>query len=98
LVPSPFLIEVGECMLQEVKEYLRVDGDVEDRLIESLIIAGHAFIKNATTPDIDTESELYKTALKILVTHWYENREPTGKAGNIPFSLTDILIQLSLGG
>lgn len=86
---------MDEDLLEEVKEFLRVDGDTDDNLITSLILSANRFIKNATNPNVDTDTELYKTALKMLVAHWYENREPIGKATTLAFSLTDILIQLS---
>lgn len=67
-------------MLAEVKLYLRVDGNFEDELISSLIAAAEAYIKSASgkTRTADgkplADNELYKTAVKMLVSHWYDNR------------------------
>lgn len=81
--------------IQEVKDFLRVDGNDDDFLIDSLMATAEIYIRNATRPDVDTESELYNTASKILISHWYENREPIGKTSTIAFSLESMLIQLA---
>ncbi|TKI81574.1 head-tail connector protein [Bacillus mycoides] len=80
--------------LEEAKEYLRVDGDEEDSLISSFITAAEIYIKNATSKNIDLKSELAKLAARILISHWYENREAVGKAEQLAFSLQSILVQL----
>lgn len=80
--------------LEEAKEYLRVDGNEEDMLITSLITAAEQYIKNSTSKDVNLNDELAKLAARILIAHWYENREPVGKTGKLSFSLQSILIQL----
>ncbi|KXY32221.1 DNA-packaging protein [Bacillus cereus] len=80
--------------LEEAKEYLRVDGNEEDMLISSLITAAEIYIKNATSKNVDLKSELAKLAARILIAHWYENREAVGKAEQLAFSLQSILVQL----
>ncbi|MGU3371615.1 head-tail connector protein [Bacillus mycoides] len=80
--------------LEEAKEYLRVDGDEEDSLISSFITAAEIYIKNATSKNVDLKSELAKLAARILISHWYENREAVGKAEKLAFSLQSILVQL----
>ncbi|KWU66043.1 DNA-packaging protein [Bacillus mycoides] len=80
--------------LEEAKEYLRVDGDEEDSLISSFITAAEIYIKNATSKNVDLKSELAKLAARILISHWYENREAVGKAEQLAFSLQSILVQL----
>lgn len=84
--------------IDEVKEFLRIDGNDDDALITALTAAAEQYVKNATRPDVDTKNDLYNLAVKILVTHWYENREPVGTAGTIAFSLESMLIQLSYLG
>lgn len=82
----------------EVKEFLRLEQGYteEDIFINSLIIAAKEYIKNATGLDYDDTNELYKLGVKILVTHWYENREAISekKTDKIAFSLNSILTQL----
>jgi uncharacterized phage protein (predicted DNA packaging) len=84
--------------LEEVKPFLRIDGDEEDNVISPLILAAEAYIKIATRPDVDTSNELYKIAVKLLISHWYENREAVvvgSISKSLEFSLQSILIQLS---
>lgn len=90
------IVMTNNEFLSEVKEFLRIDGDEDDRQLTSIIIAAEDYIKNATRSDVDTKSELYKTAAKLLISNWYENREPIGKATTLAFSLESILIQLSV--
>lgn len=79
--------------LQEIKEYLRIDGDEEDNLLVGLQLAAEKYLENAgITKDYD--NALYKLAVKLIVCHWYENREPTGNAQELAFSLRHIIAQL----
>lgn len=79
--------------LQEIKEYLRIDGDEEDNLLAGLQLAAEKYLENAgIAPNYD--NELYKLAVKLLVCHWYETREPIGNAGELAFSLRHIIAQL----
>ncbi|AXO98646.1 DNA-packaging protein [Bacillus thuringiensis serovar vazensis] len=80
--------------LEEAKKYLRVDGDEEDDLITSFVIAAEMYIKNATSKNVNLKSELAKLAARILIAHWHENREAVGKAEQLAFSLQSILVQL----
>ncbi|MEB8894429.1 head-tail connector protein, partial [Bacillus cereus] len=38
--------------LEEAKKYLRVDGDEEDDLITSFVIAAEIYIKNSTSKNL----------------------------------------------
>lgn len=75
--------------LEEAKNYLRVDTDDDDVLIQALITAAESYINQQTGKTkrivgIDQngqpiyedikESELWKLAVKLLLAHWYENR------------------------
>ncbi|WP_139894505.1 head-tail connector protein [Bacillus cereus] len=84
--------------LEEAKKYLRVDGDEEDDLITSFVIAAEIYIKNATSKNVDLKSELAKLAARILIADWHENREAVGKAEQLAFSLQSILVQLQYCG
>lgn len=79
--------------LEETKDYLRVDLDDEDTLIESLITASDQYLKNAGAKPTGHE-ELYKTTQKLLVSHWYEEREPTGSAIKLEHALRSLIFQL----
>jgi uncharacterized phage protein (predicted DNA packaging) len=90
-------------MLEDVKLYLRVDGDMEDALINGMIAAAKEYIKSASGKNKLAdgrdlfESDLVKTAVKMLVAHWYDNRGVQYLSGNfknvadVGYSFTIIL-------
>lgn len=80
-------------MVKQVKNYLRIDEDYDDVLIETLIKSAETYLENAGVK-ISYEVELYCLAIKMLVLHWYENRTVIGKADNIGFGLESIISQL----
>ena len=79
-------------MLEEIKNYMRIDEDYEDSLINSLIESANIYLLNAGVQNF--ENDLYKLAVKMLVLHWYENREVIGEAKKLAFSLDNIITQL----
>lgn len=82
--------------LEELKLFLRIDGEEEDSFIEGLQIAAEEYLTNAGIKK-DYTKELYKLAIKILISHWYENRavETVGKnVSKIAFGLDTIIVQL----
>ena len=80
-------------MLQEIKEYMRIDEDYEDFLIQTLITSAETYLSNAGAI-VDYENSLYRLAVKLLVLHWYENREVIGDAKKLAYSLDNIITQL----
>jgi uncharacterized phage protein (predicted DNA packaging) len=81
-------------MLEEVKNYLRIDGSEEDSFLASLILASKEYIKNATGITVDENNDLHKLAVKLLVSQSYENRLPIGEGAKLAFSLESILLQM----
>lgn len=79
-------------MLEEIKNYMRIDEDYDDNLINSLIEAANLYMINAGVKKF--ENDLYKLAIKMLVLHWYDNREVIGEAKKLAFSLDNIITQL----
>jgi len=79
--------------VDEIKKYLRIDSEEEDTQIQALEAAAEEYLKNAGAVLSET-NELAKLAVKILCVHWYENREPVGKADELAFSLQHIITQL----
>lgn len=82
--------------LEDLKLFLRIDDYEEDNLIQALQLSAEEYLTNAGIKK-DYTKELYKLAIKILVSHWYENRsvETIGKnVSKIAFGLDTILIQL----
>ncbi len=82
-------------LLNEVKDWLRVDFDYDDNMISSLIEDAKAYIYNATGKVYDNDKRIHKRCLIFMVTQWYENREPTGKIDKMPFALESMLIQIT---
>lgn len=80
-------------MLQEIKEYMRLDEDYDDLLIQTLITSAETYLLNAGVRE-NYENNLYGLAIKMLVLHWYENREVIGEAKKLSFSLDSIITQL----
>ncbi len=81
-----------KLLLEELKLYLRIDHTDEDGLLNGLLSSATGYLKNAGC--VVTEGELYDLAIKILVSHWYENREVVGKADKLAYSLDSIITQL----
>jgi uncharacterized phage protein (predicted DNA packaging) len=81
-------------LLDDLKNYLRIDGSEDDLLLTSLITAAKQYIYGATGVYVDDTDQLHLLALKILISHWYDNREPIGKADNLSFSLESIVTQI----
>jgi uncharacterized phage protein (predicted DNA packaging) len=81
--------------LDELKIFLRIDGNDDDLLIESLQKSAEEYLTNAGILK-DYSKELYKLGIKILVTHWFDNRGvQSDKTNNkLSFSLDTIITQL----
>ena len=82
--------------LEEIKVFLKVDHEEEHMFIQGLQLSAEEYLSNAGIKK-DYTKELYKLAIKILVSHWYENRavETIGKnVTKIAFGLDTILLQL----
>jgi uncharacterized phage protein (predicted DNA packaging) len=81
-------------MLEEVKGFLRIDGNDEDLFLTSLILASMEYLKNATGISVDETNELHKLAVNLMVSHSYENRLPIGEGDKLAFSLESIITQM----
>ena len=80
-------------MLEKIKEYLKIDSNDEDTTVQTLITSAELYLKNAGVIE-DYQNELYDLAIKMLVLHWYENREIVGNSKKMAFSLDNIITQL----
>jgi uncharacterized phage protein (predicted DNA packaging) len=80
---------------EELKKYLRVTTDDEDEIVEGLQLAAEEYLTNAGIKK-DYEKKLYKLAVKLLVSHWYENRmiQSEKTQTKLSFSLEAIIMQL----
>lgn len=96
-------------LLNEMKDYLRIDGDDENSSLSLFLQSAISYLENAgvkkpTDPfekvdDVDIYSQ-YRLAILMLTTHWYENRlviNPiTVKVAQIPipYGLESMILQL----
>lgn len=79
----------------EAKLYLRIDGNEDDILLDTLIAAAEEYIKNATGKEFDNSNRLAKLLCLVLITDWYENRAQTDKISEkYRFTVQTILGQL----
>ena len=85
--------------LQELKDYLREDTEDEDKTIKSFQTAAEEYLTNAGVVK-DYNKSLYKLAIKMLVSHWHENRRiviigsTTKTSKEIEMTLSPIVSQL----
>ena len=81
--------------LDEMKGYLRVDGDFDDGMIQTLIEAGKGYLYGAGVAE--TEDPRYKLALMLYVGAYYENRDGLERGSKFSYGLQSILLQLRDG-
>ena len=69
-------MKLSELDLSLVKEYLRQDGDEDDRLITAIIEASKSYICNYTGQSIEhlEEHEDVTVAVLVLIAEFYDNR------------------------
>ncbi|PHA00938.1 hypothetical protein COE51_06405 [Bacillus pseudomycoides] len=77
--------------LDQVKLYLRIDGDEDDTLLVSFINAAHLYLKNAGV--IGTGNDLYSLAINIYVSLQYDDM-PKAQTDKLWKSLESIIVQL----
>lgn len=100
---------MNQELMNELKEYLRIDGEEEDKTLSLFLHASQNVLKNAGVPiPVDPYEKLgdeelhgsYRLALMMLATHYYENRlviTPTiakVEQTPIPYGLQSIILQL----
>lgn len=91
-----------------VKNYIRVDTDdaLVMKEITTLYNAAKALVMQKTGKAFEEESaepkfELYRLAIWMMVSHWYENRTPVVMgtiATEIPYSAEMLINHISLCG
>lgn len=63
--------------LSVIKEYLKIDFDDDDRLLEMLLGAARRYVFDAVGYQPDESDERVKLLLLVLISDWYEHREYT---------------------
>lgn len=70
--------KITEIDLDFVKNYLRIDHDEDDILLNTMIVAAQNFIQsylNKRFSDYEEIPDEFSIACLALIAHWYENRE-----------------------
>lgn len=94
--------------LSLLKQHLRIDGNEDDTLLQGYAEAADLLLRRETGKnyilsdgeyvDIAGDS-LFQQAVKMLVAHWYECRQPLATAASeVPFAVTHLASQIALGG
>lgn len=81
-------------LLDDVKLYLRVDGQDEDSVIQGLIEAAKQYIQTGTGVTFTDTDARHVLTLKMIVAHWYDNRGLVGSTAELPFTVTAQLLQI----
>ncbi|WGT38498.1 head-tail connector protein [Lysinibacillus sp. 1 U-2021] len=96
-------------LLDELKEYLRIDGNDEDRSLSTILQSSIFYLENAGVKQpkdyyLTVEGKelfsLHRLAIMMLATHFYENRiaitPSTIKTAQqpIPYGLQSIILQI----
>jgi uncharacterized phage protein (predicted DNA packaging) len=86
--------------LQQVKDYLRIDADHEDALLQTFMAAADSYLAASidgyadklTDADFASKSDMVKLA---LVSEFYRNRDPSNdQRDNLPFYIQSQIAQL----
>ena len=86
--------------LKEVKEFLKIDFDDEDSLIQELIEASELYLQNATGIEYNNTNKLAKLYCRVLINEWYKDRglmQDRAITAKVRYTLQSILLQLKLG-
>ena len=91
-------------LIDELKEYLRIDGDDENRSLQLFLDASISYLKNAGVSlpvnfyPAEGQEDLYaqhRLTIMMLATHYYENRiTVTNVKNELPYGVQMMILQL----
>lgn len=83
--------------LDEIKGYVRVDGEADNKLLEMLQLEAEEYLLGAGITKNYTKNK-YKLAILLLVADSYENRQIKGdsKLANVNDRLSRLILQLQM--
>lgn len=83
--------------LDAVKPYCRIDGEVEDELLLSLIDTAKSYLDGAGIPEPEADNPRYLLCVKAMVLEFYDHRGMTESVtpSAIP-GLANMVVQLKL--
>jgi len=79
--------------LEQVKSYLRVDGEDEDVLISAFLTAAEEYLAGAGVKQ--TQGKLYEVVVSMLVALFYEHRDTASDKITIPPVINNLITQLA---
>lgn len=83
--------------VEDVKNSLRIDHSLDDKLLEQLIATAESYVVHAVDRQLDKEYfndyQQFNWAVSLLVQHWYVNQQ-ISNAEHIPFTVTSLIQQL----
>lgn len=89
---------MSQLFLADIKRHCQAEAyDTDDQVLSDYLAVAEEFVKDYTRRDLDAEFPgawplACIHAVKLLVAHWYQNREATGEAAQqIPFGVRDLL-------
>lgn len=89
--------------LSMIKEYLKIDFDDDDRLLEMLLEAARKYLLDAIGYVPDETDERVKLILLVLISDWYEHREyiennvSQKMSQKVRYTVHSIILQLQYG-
>lgn len=86
--------------LSYIKKYLRIDFDDDDEVLEGLIESAKAYVLEATGVKYSEKDLTYKSLIKFITAHWYENREIVSdkQFNEMPYSISCLLTHIGIRG
>lgn len=87
--------------LNLIKNYLRIDDDLtcDDEILTELIKASKTYISRSTGKKFIDDDSVMQMLVKLLVSHWYTNRNAMNgrtNAAEIPHTITTILNHIEI--
>ena len=87
--------------LKNLKNYLRIDDDIvcDDEILQELISASKMYISRSTGKKFVNDDSVMQMLVKLLVSHWYTNRNAmNGKQNSveIPHTISTMLNHIEI--
>lgn len=78
-----------------VKDFLKIEYNDDDYILDILISAAEIYLYNATGIQFDSTNNMAKLFCLILVSDWYDNRDFVGKVSDkLRFTVESMITQL----
>ena len=87
-------------MLEKIKAFLKLNNNIEDELLETLITAAKQLVKSVTGIEYNEADEIYKLLICYLAAHYYENRQVVGEKNmtQMPYTIQHLMAHIGVRG